>query len=85
MRRALLDWNAMANGDGVVSDQDVFHYKPDDSLVLKDAQRISGAVQAGEERREGLRQAQEGGPIVGLVSDCLQLWSRSGNRSTVRR
>jgi len=63
----------MADGDGVVSDQDVFHYKPHDSLALKDTQRISSAVQAGEERREGFRQAQEGGPIIGLVSDCLQL------------
>ena len=63
----------MANGDGVVSDQDVFHYKPHDSLALKNTQCISSTVQAGEERREGLRQAQEDGPIVGLVSDCLQL------------
>src|SRR5271167_274629 len=63
----------MADGDGVVSDQDVFHYKPHDSLALKDTQRISSAVQAGEERREGFRQAQEASPIIGLVSDCLQL------------
>ena len=54
-------------------DQGVFHYKPHDSLTLKDTQCISSTVQAGEERREGLRQAHEGGPIVGLVSDCLQL------------
>jgi hypothetical protein len=30
-------------------------------------------VQAGKERSEGLRQAQEDCPIVGLVSNCLQL------------
>ena len=47
----------MANGDGVVSYQDVFHYKPHDSLALNDTQRISSTVQAVEERREGLRQA----------------------------
>jgi len=63
----------MANSDGVVSDQDVFHNKPYDSLTFSDTQRISSSVQAVEKRREGLRQAQEGGPIVALVSDCLQL------------
>jgi hypothetical protein len=47
----------MADGDGVVSYQDVFHYKPHDSLALNDTQRMSSAVHAGEERREGLRQA----------------------------
>lgn len=30
-------------------------------------------MQAVEKRREGLREAQECGPIIGLVSDCLQL------------
>jgi len=63
----------MANGDGVVSYQDLFHYKPYDPLALSDTQRISSTAQTGEERRKGLRQAQEGRPIVGLVSDCLQL------------
>ncbi len=47
----------MANGDGVFPYQDVFHYKPYDSLALLDTQRISSIVQAGEERREGLREA----------------------------
>ncbi|WP_211256291.1 hypothetical protein, partial [Edaphobacter aggregans] len=56
-RGALQDWDAMANGDGVFSYQDVFHNKPYDSLALLDTQRISSIVQAGEERREGLREA----------------------------
>jgi hypothetical protein len=30
-------------------------------------------VQAGKKRREGLCQAQEDCPFVGLVSNCLQL------------
>ena len=47
----------MAIGDGVVSYQDVFHYEPYDSLALSDAQCLSSAAQAGEERGEGLRQA----------------------------
>ena len=63
----------MANRDGVVSDQDVFHNEPYDSLTFDDTQRISSSVQAVEKRREGLRQAQEGRPIVSLVCDCLQL------------
>jgi hypothetical protein len=52
----------MANSDGVVSDQDVFHNEPYDSLTFDDTQRISSSVQA-----------QEGRPIVSLVCDCLQL------------
>jgi hypothetical protein len=61
----------MANRDGVFSYQDVFHYKPYDSLAFIDTERISSLVQAGEERREGFREAQEARSIVGLVSDCL--------------
>jgi hypothetical protein len=47
----------MAYGDGVVSNQDVFHNEPYDSLVFSDAQRISSTAQAFEERSEGFRQA----------------------------
>jgi hypothetical protein len=63
----------MANGDGVVSDQDVFHNEPYDSLTFSDTQRISSSVQAVEKGREGLGEAKEGLPIISLVSDCLQL------------
>jgi hypothetical protein len=77
LRGTLRDGNAMANGDGVVSYQDVFHYKPHDSLAFSDTQRISSSVQAVEERREGLRQSKECRPIVGLVSDCLQFRAES--------
>jgi hypothetical protein len=45
----------MANRDGVVSYQDVFHYEPHDSLPLSDTQRISSATQAGKERCKILR------------------------------
>jgi RNA-directed DNA polymerase len=38
------DGNAMANGDGVVSDQDIFHYEPYDALAFRDTQRISSTV-----------------------------------------
>jgi len=63
----------VANGDGVVPHQNVFDHEPYDSLALCDIKRLSSTAQAGEERRESLRQSQEGCPIVGLVSDRLQL------------
>jgi hypothetical protein len=47
----------MANGDGVASNQDVFHNEPYDSLAFSNTQRISSTTQAVEERREGFRQA----------------------------
>ena len=63
----------MANGDGVVSDQDVFHYEPHDALAFRDTQRISSTVYPSEERGEGLRQTKEGRLIISLVRDGLQL------------
>jgi hypothetical protein len=49
----------------------VFHYKPHDPLAFIDTERISRSTQAGEERREGFREAQEGRSIIGRSSDCL--------------
>jgi hypothetical protein len=63
----------MANGNGVVPDQDIFDHEPYDALAFSDTKRFRGSAQAGEERCEGLRQTQEGYPIVGLVGDRLQL------------
>jgi hypothetical protein len=63
----------VTNGDGVVPHQDVFDHEPYDSLALRDIKRLSSTAQACEERRESLRQSQEGCPIVGLVSNRLQL------------
>ena len=47
----------MAYGDGVVSNQDVFHNEPYDPLSFGDTQGISSAAQASEERSQGFRQA----------------------------
>ena len=44
-----------------------------DSLALSDIKRFSSTGQASEECCEGLDQAQECSPIIGLVSDRLQL------------
>ena len=63
----------MANDNSVVPYQDIFDHEPYDSLALSDTKRFRSSAQAGEERREGLRQAQEGYPIVGLVGDRLEL------------
>ena len=63
----------MANGDGVVSDQDVFHYEPYDALAFHDTQRTRSTVEPREERSEGLRQAKEGRLIIGLVRHSSQL------------
>src|SRR6266446_6294636 len=67
------NWDAVTNGDGVVPHQDIFDHEPYDSLALRDIKRLRRTAQAGEERCESLRQSQEGGPIVGLVSDRLEL------------
>jgi len=34
----------MANGDGIVSYQDIFHDEPYDALAFRDAQRIRSTV-----------------------------------------
>src|SRR6516225_4343021 len=77
LRGVRRDWDAMANGNGIVPDQDIFDHEPYDSLALSDAKRFSSGAQAGEERREGLRQAQEDCPVVGLVNDPA--WSKNSN------
>ncbi len=63
----------MANGDGVVPHQDVFHDEPYDSLAFPNSKRFSSTAQASEECGEGLGQAQAGRLIVHLIGDCLQL------------
>jgi hypothetical protein len=44
----------MANGDAVVSHQDVFHDEPYNSLAFPNTKRLSRIAQASEERRERL-------------------------------
>src|SRR5215471_9566080 len=73
MRWTCGDGDAMANGDGVLPYQNVFDHESYDSLTLADAERLCGTTQAREECCDGFCQAQEYFPIVGLVSDRLQL------------
>jgi hypothetical protein len=46
------NWDAVTNGDGVVTHQDVFHHESYNSLALRDIKRLSSTAQACEERRE---------------------------------
>jgi len=63
----------MANGDGIVSDQDFFDHQPHDPLALGDIERLSGGAQAGKKGSQGLGEAQEYSPVGGLIGDRLQL------------
>jgi hypothetical protein len=63
----------MANGDGVVSDQNIFHDEPYDALAFHDTQRIGSTVYPCEERGEGLCQTKKCRLIINLVRNCLQL------------
>jgi len=67
----------MTNRDGVVSYQDVFHNQPDDSLALRDTQRISSATQSCKERGKVFRQPQKSHPIICLIGDGPQLRTES--------
>jgi RNA-directed DNA polymerase len=73
LRRAGRDGDAMADSDGVVTDQNLLHHEPHNSLPLNDIERVRSAAQTSKERRESLCQAQESSAIVGLVGDSLQL------------
>ena len=63
----------MPDDDGVIAYQDFFDDKTHDALALDDIQRVGGASQSGEERRERLGQAQERSAILSLVRDRLEL------------
>ena len=66
------DRNRMPNGDGVVADQDLLDHEADDPLPVLDIKRVRRGAQPGQERREGLGEAQVGCPVVHLVHDRLQ-------------
>ena len=63
----------MTNRVGVLSYQDVLHNQPDDSLPLRDTQRISSAAQTGKKCGKIFRQPQKDRPVICLVDDGLQL------------
>jgi RNA-directed DNA polymerase len=65
--------DAMADDDAVVADEDVLDDESDDALALDDVKSVRGTAQSGEKRSKRLGQTQEHSPIVGLISDRLQL------------
>src|SRR6202049_3450684 len=67
------DRDAVTNGDGVVPHENVFNHEAYDSLAFGHIKRFSSTAQTSEECCEGLDQAQECSPVVGLVGDRLQL------------
>ena len=72
-RRSRGDGDRVSDHDRVVVDEHFFHDETDDTLSLKDVQRIGRLVQPREKGRERLCQAQIRRAISGLVGDRLQL------------
>ena len=62
----------MADGDGVVTDENLFHEKSNDTLALRNVQRLRRRAHARHERRERLGQSQIVSTIIGLLSDRCQ-------------
>ncbi len=62
----------MADGDGLIIDQDLFDQQADDSLAVGDFQQLCGLVQSLEECAQCFGQAQERHPVGGLIEDRLQ-------------
>jgi len=61
----------VANGNGILADQNVFNQESHDFLAFNDTKRFRRTAQASEECCESLCQAQECGAIIGAVSDRL--------------
>src|SRR5208283_3350571 len=64
--------NAVSDDDVVIAYQNLLDNQTHDPLALHYVKRIGAAAQSGQERGEGLCQAQERGALIGLVSDRLQ-------------
>ena len=71
--RGQADWDAVADEDAVIADQDFLNHQTHDSLPFDDIKSIGGTAQTPEERREGFCEAQERRAVVGLIGDGLQL------------
>ena len=70
--------DAVSDADIFVADENVLDHKAHDALTLGDVNGVGCALQASEECRESLRQAQQRGAIVSLVSDRLPVLSQIG-------
>ncbi|MGO9058743.1 MAG: reverse transcriptase domain-containing protein [Candidatus Binataceae bacterium] len=66
------DRNAVSDDDAVIAYQNLLDDQTHDPLAFQCVKCIGAAAQPGQERGEGLCQAQERGALIGLVSDSLQ-------------
>ena len=67
-----MDWDRVADDDGVVGDQNFLDQQANDALALLDVERLSTRAQAQEKGRQALSQAQGGGVFGRLVGDRTQ-------------
>jgi len=63
----------MADGDGVVADQDFLHEQPREALAISHVQRFRRNMQSSKECRERLGETQIGRTIRDVVGDRLEL------------
>ena len=71
-----MDWDRVADDDGVVGDQHFLDQQANDALALLDVEGLGTRAQAGEEGGQALSQAQGGGALRRLVGDGAQLRGR---------
>jgi hypothetical protein len=66
-------WDRVADGDCVVTDENLFDEKANDTLAFRHVQRLCRGMQPSHERRQRLGQPQVGCAVVGLIGDRFDL------------
>src|SRR5882672_6064040 len=66
-------WDRVADGDRVVTDENLFDQKPNDTLAFRHVERLRRGAQPSHERRQRLGQSQVGHPVVCLIGDGFYL------------
>lgn len=72
-----MDWDRVANDDGVIRYENFLDQQANDALALGDVERLGTCAQACEEGRQALRQTQGGDALGRLVGDGPQLRFRA--------
>jgi len=68
-----VDWDRVADDDGVVGHQDFLDQQANAALALVDVERLGTRAQACKKGGQALGQAQGGGTLRRLVRDRAQL------------
>jgi hypothetical protein len=68
-----VDWDRVADDDGIVGDQNFLDQQANDALAFMDVKRLSTRAQAREKGRQAFSQAQGGGVFGRLFGDRTQL------------